>query len=448
MKKTEFEPRDLFISFRDLMLYILLRWKSILLVALAGALLLGGLTYARDYRRYHVVGESAVEGEPALPELTSEGEARLALVQRYQKAYDSVCAYNENAPMMKIDFTAAPTRRITYLVTGENGAATAALCRRVLESEDLFASIVARYTEEQQAVWPAYLAELVTVEAEYDPSDAAAWTLLTVEIVAPDETLCGQLAEALRNGVEQVMSTATDVTGTWMSNNCSVRVSQRVYTRQMDSLKQQKQLQTDLNAALDALTADDKAYLDGAQHADDPAWQYPEPAVNVKAVVLGFAAGLAAMVLWYALGYLFCGRVLSEEDLAVRHGVPVLGSVAGEPAKCPLNRLWRRWLQDKTADSALMACRLVLMTKEAGITALYVMGELPETFIRELEENNVSVVMGGNPAENTAGMNALSTADGLVAVVCRETTHHAELTRALAVAENLNRPVLGAVILQ
>ena len=76
MKKTEFEPRDLFISFRDLMLYILLRWKSILLVALAGALLVGGLTYVQDTRRYQAAGETATH-EPAVPELTPEDMSHL-----------------------------------------------------------------------------------------------------------------------------------------------------------------------------------------------------------------------------------------------------------------------------------------------------------------------------------------------------------------------------------
>lgn len=447
MKKTEFEPRDLFLSFRDSMLYILLRWKSILLVALAGALLVGGLTYVRDTRRYQAAGETATH-EPAMPELTTEGAARVALVQRYQKAYDSVCVYNENAPLMKIDFTAAPTRRITYLVTGQNSVAAAALCRQVLMAEDLFVQMTARFTEEQRAVWPAYLSELVTVETEHDPSDAAAWSLVTAEIVAPDEELRDQLADLLRSEMERVITSANGVKGKWMADVGSVRYSERVYLRQMDSLKQQKQLLTDRNAATAVLTAVDKAYMDGTQHVDDPDWQYPAPSVSVKAVALGFAAGFALMVLWYALRYLFCGRVLSEEDVAVRHGIPVLGSVAGTPAKCPLNRLWRRWLQDKPADPALLACRLALMAEEAGMTCVYAMGDLPSVFVHELEQNNISVVAGGNPAEDAESMNGLTTTDGLVAVVHGECARHADLARGLAVARDLDCPVLGAIILQ
>lgn len=442
MKKTEFEPRDLLICFRDLLLYVLLRWKSILLVALAGALLAGGLTYAADYRRYHAVGESVPT--TALPELTAEEAARVALVQRYQKAYDSICAYNENAPMMKIDFTAALTRRITYLVTGDNCVAATSLCRQTLAAEDLFSLMTARFTEEQQAVWPAYLAELVTVETECDPSATPAWSLVTVEIVAPDEELCGQLADLLRGETERLIASADGAKGRWTTDNCSVRYAERVYLRQMDSLKQQKQLQTDLKAAVATLSAIEKAYLDGADHVEDPDWQYPEPTVSLKAVVMGFAAGFALMVLWYALRYLFCGRVLSEEDVAARHSVPVLGSVAaeGKPG------LLRRWLQDRDTDPALMARRVAVAAEEMGLATVYLMGDLPPVFAHELEENNIRALQGGNPADNVEDLNRIAFCDSIVAAARHGETAHTDLARALAVAKGLDQHVFGIVILK
>lgn len=447
-KQNEFDPRDLTIHFRDLMLYVALRWRSILLVALAGAVLLGGFTYWRDMSLYGAAAEKTETVIAAEPD--DAGLARVATVQNYRAAYTSLCAYNQAAPMMSIDFMAVHTRRMSYLVTGDCAYAAAALYSKSLESQDLYADL----EEQDEDVLPAYLAELISVKLTYESGDTPAHCVfLDVEIVAPTKALCNQLSEVVRRTVSGLTSPVEEAVGahagSWAFDRYVVAGSETVRNRQLDSLKQQKQLQTDLAAAEGALTAADRAYLNRLEKQEvepDPDHPTPKPTLSVKRILLGFLAGFALMALWYALGYLFCGRVLSENDLAVRHGISVLGSLAGEKKRCCADRLLCRLLQDKDTDPDLLARKLVLAVEEARLTCVYLMGDLHADFAHELEENNFSALTGGNPADSAADMEELAAADALVVAVKSGVTRHADLARALALAKSLNRPVLGAVI--
>ncbi|MBQ4282916.1 MAG: hypothetical protein IJB96_03200, partial [Lachnospira sp.] len=65
-ENSEFKPQDLWINFRDLFLYVLLRWRSILVVALAGAVLLCGVKYLKDFMDYKNDAGTAVVDESEL----------------------------------------------------------------------------------------------------------------------------------------------------------------------------------------------------------------------------------------------------------------------------------------------------------------------------------------------------------------------------------------------
>lgn len=454
-KHNGFEPRDLVIHFRDLVLYVALRWRSILLVALACAVLFGGFAYWQDTKQYASTSENHQAIIHADPD--AEGLARVATVQNYRAAYASLCAYNQSAPMMHIDFMAVHTRRMSYLITGDNyvltgdnAYAAATLYSKSLASQDLYADL----GEQDKDVLPAYVAELLSVKLTHENTQTPVKSVfLDIEIVAPTKALCNQLADLTRDTVSDLVGPVTESvgnhTGKWVFNRYTVTGSEAVRTHQLESLKQQKQLQIDLAAAEGALTAADRAYLSRLEKQEvepTPGAAQPKPNLSVKSVVLGFLIGFALMVLWYALRYLFCGRVLSENDLVARHGVTVFGTLGGERKRCFVDRALCRVWQDEDTDPDLLARQVVLSAENAGLTTVYVMGGLPDTFAEELSENNISVVTGDNPADSGKDMDGLATADGLLLAVRAGVTRHADLARALALAKTLDCPVLGAVI--
>ena len=448
-KNNEFEPRDLVIHFRDLVLYVALRWRSVLLVALACAVLLGGFAYWRDMKAY----DSAI-ANPNQPITYADpddaGLARVATVLNYRAAYASQCAYNQSAPMMHIDFMAVHTHRLSYLVTGEQAYAAATLYSKSLASRDLYAGL----GEQDEDVLPAYLAELLTVKLTYEPEiSPVQCVFLDVEIVAPTKELCEQLSNLARETVSGLVAPVTKAAGehggSWVFDRYTVTGSETVRTRQVDSLKQQKQLQTDLSTAEGELTAADRAYLNRLEKQEeepDSGVAPAKPDLNVKMTVLGFLVGFVLMAMWYALRYLFCGRVLSENDFATRHNVTVYGTLPGEKKRCFVDRLLCKWLQDKESDPFYVACQVALSVEAVALTSVYLMGDMHPDIAHELESRNINVIKGGNPADSGKDLNGLSYEDCMVIGVRCGVTRHADIARAIKVAKTLDCPVLGAVI--
>ena len=450
-RQNEFEPRDLVIHFRDLVLYVALRWRSILLVALACMVLLGGFAYWQDMKLY----DAAVNNIPQTvthPDPDDAGLARVATVQNYRAAYASQCAYNQSAPMMHIDFMAVHTHRLSYLVTGEQAYVAATLYSKSLASRDLYAGL----DEQNEDILPAYFAELLTVKLTYETEAAPAQCVfLDVEIIAPTKELCERLSGLARETVSGLVAPVTEAagehTGSWVFDRYTVTGSESVRTRQLDSLKQQKQLQTDLAAAEGELTAADRAYLNRLEkQEEEPATGVAptKPDLNVKMTVLGFLVGFVLMAMWYALRYLLCGRVLSENDFLTRHNVAVLGTLAGEKKRCFVERLLCKWLQDKESDPFCLACQLALSLEANGLTSVYLMGDIPASIADELESKNINVCRGGNPADTGEELNKLSAEDSIVIGVRSGVTRHADVARAIKVAKSIDCTVMGAIILK
>lgn len=450
-RQNEFEPRDLVIHFRDLVLYVALRWRSILLVALACMVLLGGFAYWQDVKLYN----AAVNNTPQTvthPDPDDAGLARVATVQNYRAAYASQCAYNQSAPMMRIDFMAVHTHRLSYLVTGEQAYVAATLYSKSLASRDLYAGL----GEQDEDILPAYFAELLTVKLTYETEAAPAQCVfLDVEIIAPTKELCEQLSGLARETVSGLVAPVTKAVGkhagSWVFDRYTVTGSESVRTRQLDSLKQQKQLQTDLATAEGELTATDRAYLNRLEKQEEKPTTGVAPAkpdLNVKMTVLGFLVGFVLMAMWRALRYLFCGRVLSENDLLTRHNVTVYGTLPGEKKRCFVDRLLCKWLQDKESDPFCVACQVALSVEAAALTSVYLMGDMHPDIAHELESRNINVIKGGNPADSGEGMEGLSCADGLVIGVRCGVTRHKDIARAIKVAKTLDCPVMGAIILK
>ena len=75
-QKTEFQPQDIFLNFRDLLLYVLLRWRSILVVVLITTLLAGGYKYLKDWRAYQA--SAGASSDTAATDIELDADAILA----------------------------------------------------------------------------------------------------------------------------------------------------------------------------------------------------------------------------------------------------------------------------------------------------------------------------------------------------------------------------------
>lgn len=438
--KPTYDPRDLTVHLRDAALYILVRWRLWLVAALVGALLLTVGWYAVDWRTYEM-GQTAPEPLTALSE---DARARVAAAMGYQAAYRRICAYNEAAPLMQIDPGAAHTRRMRLLITGEGSWTAAHLYREHVESEGAYRELA------EQPTGAPYLAELVAVSVESEPTQIPQRVFLTIQVQAPTEELCNRLSSVVRRTVEEAVASVTAAVGehtyAWAYDRYAVLQDEAVAIRQQENLASQSTLGEQYDTAYRALTAAEKEYvmrLLGQTAATDPA---TPPILRKTAWVWGFLLGGVVGLVWLAVRYLFCGRVLSAADVVSRHGIAVVGVLGKRP------RRWRR-LYDRVEEEPLVWQRIAVTAVREGVSHLYVSAppawqeRLPH-LAAALATHHVLLSVGDSPCTDGTAAQTMAACDGLVVAVERERTAHRAIAEDVAQARQWGIPVLGVLLWQ
>lgn len=448
--------RDIFIHFRDMILYILLRWKSLLVMALVGAVVLTAFTYRRDVARYHSADQTPEKQETVEEvEIDADGMARIALVKNLQKVYNTLSTDNLNAPLMKVDAMAAPTQEMGYLVTGDNSFAAATVYRKYLENAALYEMLAEQNSTEEVLLTGAHFAELVTVTLERESDTAEGDNVFVhVKVVAPNKALLQELHQVIIAAMEEkggeVRRTVGNHRGSWAYSYTGVEKQNALHALQLERLAAQEQALRDLADAEDKLTTAEEDYLFAHAREEEPEKPLPAPTVSVAAMLLGFFIGLGVMVAWWMLRYLSCGRVLSAAEMEVRHGLTTFGALAGDGKLFGLNRWLRKALQDKTVEPFLLWTRMALTAKNAGVQSVYLVGDADrlEGLAQVMEQQGVALQIGSSPLANADTLAAVAQAEGVILTADLELTRHATVAAELELVRQLGCQPLGALLIK
>ncbi len=438
-----YEKEDILINFRDLLVHILRRWRSVLIGVVVVTLLLTGFKYVKDQSAYKSA-LAAQKDEVAVIELDEASLANAEQVMHYQKLYQTQTTYNRESLLMKIDPVAVPTQTLSYLITGKRAYVTAAVYQTHLNSRELFTNIASAVAPDND---PSHIAELVSTTLQSDNgADAVAdHVILNVKVIAPTEALCASIAAEIKQQLNAVKTSAADIaehTLTFITETVQVTVDNALKTTQQNNLGNCTTLRNNLKTAQDALTANEKAYIQQMTALDkenNTAAPTP-PSVSKKMVVLGIAAGLVLMAGLHALGYVFSRKVKSREDFAERYGLFVFGDVAAQEALA--------------AQQLTLAVRAAVGGKEnaAVLVTGSALGDNAATLFAPLKEAlaKQGITLDVLPAALTdaTAFEQLASADAVVLAETLGASAYGDIYRELETCERLDRPVLGAFILK
>ncbi len=454
-----YQKEDILINFRDLLVHILRHWRSVLIGVLAVTLLAGGYRYLKDYQGYQ---HALAADKQASSTVTLEGEslANANQVLQYQKLYQAQADYNRTAPLMQLDPAAVPTRTLSYLITGARSYVTATLYQTHLGDLNPYAAIA---DDAAPTATAAQIRELVDIKVTYDEHNAtpADHAMLTVDIVAPTDTLQAAITDAVKARLTALKATVSTSLGahtlTAVADTSYIAADPALKTAQQNSLNTCNTLRTNLKNAKDALTGTEKAYVEqmtALDKEDDAAAPTP-PSVSKKWLVLGFAAGLILMLGIHGLGYVFSQTVKSREDFAERYGLYIFGCLGSEGGKTrPTERLIRRlFFKKATATAPLIARQLALAARATAehptlaLTGSALDAARVTSLAEALEQQGVTLRILPHPADNIDALNALPAVDAVVLAETVGASTYGDIYQALDICERLDRPVLGAIIL-
>lgn len=464
----QYEKEDILINFRDLLVYLLRRWKSALIGVLIITLLMTGYQYLRDYRAYQ--NALASNGQTAT-ELSELSLANANQVLQYRETYQAQAEYNRSSLLMQINSGAVPTETVSYLITGTRSYVAATLLQNHLNDLSVYERVSAAIAPDSD---PAQIMELVSATVAYDDSSAVAdHALLSIKIIAPNKDLCNAIATELRNYLHTLHdNTAVDVgnyTLTLAQETFRYTVDNSLKTTQQNNLNTCNTLRNNLKTATDALSAQEKAYVErmSSQNGDSLDRKPTPPSVSKKALVLGFAAGVVLFVFLYGLGYVFDRRIKSREDFTERYGLYVFGVLDSRHKKrsTVTERLLRRLFSKKDLAADLPS-RLALAQRQIALSArataektpltVYVTGTFNDADVplldgikQALGKDGVKLMYdAADPLQDAAALNSLAHADAVLLTETVGVSVYENVYRTLALCERLDRPVLGTLLLQ
>lgn len=458
------------VDLKDLILAILRRWRSIIVVGILMAVVMGG--YAA------VSGSRAGEGEPedgqqtyedALALYESEKAGLEMEIENLEMTLKGLSAYQENSLLMKISPYNKPVASAEVYIDAEDSQVMRSLAKAytaVLKNENTLEKLYQILPLEDQYLLElfsvdSYLQGMVTVEYAADSSTVTSTyygediNMLSIKATAGDQETAGLLLEALLGEMEssegELAASIGPHTLNVVDEGISAVVDMELAKKQQDNRDSRSQLTT---------------ALENSQTAYD---ELEEPAVPsaggvsmgrvLKYVVLGGAVGVFLMAFAYCVVYLMSDKIHSEKDLKSRFGIKILGVMPGSGVGEHTFFIdqWLYRLEGRNCSGQmepaydLAAANLKNYAGEAknllltGTVGEEQMKELAQSLSRRLP--GFVLTVGKNMAEDVDTRKKLPDCDGVILVEKAEASRAGAVQQEIEMIGNVGKEIVGAVVI-
>ena len=456
------------ISLKDLCFHILYRWRSLLLAALIGAVIMGGNQYL-TLNRIH--GEGKLTKEEREFELNyrvywdSLNTAKKS-IETYEKQLAQIAEYEANSVWIQLDPNEVWVAKNTYYVQAES-----ALTSQSGEKVDLSLSVMQMYatllldnldaeqtknllgTSEKR-----YVQELVQVDVSEKTH------LLTLEIQGSSQEQVAQAMEYFDSRLTGVCREKAEAVQT----HTLTSISEEVYSKQDDTTtdkKDSEKKERHLNVQKQELNDRQREYqgeiqknqelIDSLETKGEPV----EPGTHIlRFTVTGFLLGFLALAFLYTVLYLTGGRIHSPADVSDRFGLPLFGNLYHSRARHPgkgidgwLEKLETRHVQ---RDDAKVWENVAALAKEqTGGAELLLTGTVPQETLAKVKEKLSSMMPDteirteGSFNDNAEAITASGSGGKVLLVEEKYTSRLRDLERAVDVLLINEADVEGCIVL-
>lgn len=323
------------VNIKDLILYIIKKWKMLVITGVIGAILVCGLYVLGakgSFDENHEVIQNRLE---ALRAALSEEDAKLAeeaaqmyLVNEQQYAY--LRTYVAKSLLHKIDTTQTPTYEMVYGM-GENEVSQELWDEIALALEGQLKTDAAAEAMQQavgEEIEAPYLVELVQVKTMENGGNS-----FMIQVVAPSEVMCQQLAQQVKVQVaafvEELEAVYSKAEVKLLSESYYVGVNRDVEELQFQLYNRLNNIKTLLGKTYYELTPAQDAYYDELIVQANTTVDVEDGSVDgtakpvkiskttcLKMAILGAVVGVILGAVIVFLKYLLTDTLKTKEDIS------------------------------------------------------------------------------------------------------------------------------------
>lgn len=444
------------ISLKDLFFHLLYRWRSILVAALVGAILLGGYQYMNltQTHRKGKLTKAEKQFYIELQEFRDNLENYRKGVTNYTNLIKEKNEYLNNSVYMTLDPQNEWIASKRYYIKVDQTVLDA--LPQGLQ-EDPADRVAAAYTsllktnldkDEMEALLGTgkkeYIDELVGISSDTGSNTIAIW------VIGPDEeTVVRQIdyfADRLTTVCSEVAQKLEPHTLTLMMEDARSRIDSDLSAKQSDYRQQIIDLQ-------DALK-DNQEKLNEIEDKKEPT----KPVGIKKKAVIGFIIGAFLLAAIYAAKYVIEALLRSCRELTEHFGLPIYGEFRHSRARKPgkgLDKLIEKWeFMHARTDEAVVDEVVALLSERYQGKRILLTGTVSKEKLDDLSKklqaklsNAVELYVGGDFLTNSAAITSAAQAQTVVLVEQKHVSRVKDIVREAELLNTSEANVAGYVVI-
>lgn len=486
------------IDLLDMIGDILSHWRGLVVALLAGAILMGGLSYMKSYRAAQnaqqqeavVLDEAAVQQqlEQMNNRLDAESKAAVLAVLNEEKEYNMWKAYFDNSVYMQLDPLQVAQAELVYQVhtaDGTRDSQLGAMYASLLNNIGLY-----EWVEQQTGLEANYVGELISAETisslriqskteELQQEMSLGTNCVKVTILQADTENCTKLADAVKAYIVEQQKKLNSELGIHtiklVSETTGIAMDRTLMDEQAKCGNDIADLQSKIAPAKADFTGKQVQYYElltwKASEQETQIEQNPgaeeisvqTPAVSKKYVFLGAILFVFVYAAVLCLIYIFNTKVRASDELQRLYNIPQIGLVVRESKRKLLLDRWadslrnygkRKFSAEQSMELAFAAVKIA--TVKNGVNNICLMGcnmsagadQVCESLKAALEKEQINVTLLDNVLYDAEAMEQMNAMQGAVLVEKAGSTLYNEVTSELELLKRQDITVLGGIIVE
>lgn len=429
------------ISLIDLCLYILKKWKLMVLVAAVLAVLAAGFTYMKSRSAYEAAMNTlnTPAEEPVEIDMTAEEKEAFQLKLDAIEEYDNIIAdydyYLDNSIYAQLNANKYYTGTLQYIFavdSNEELVKTVDLCSSQVFSEENYEELAESLDTQTDAT---FLKEVVSAgKTSYEKELSTDVVEYVITVSHFDESECQKMLDFYEAKME-LMAGNTEVNAEKISGSLKTVRDSGLMNIRSNTIKAKTDIYNAKTTLITNMTEKEKeqyALIQGSiakeENEEPVVISVPEPGIDLKMVVLAAFAGVFCVAALYGCLYLFDGRVHGKKEMESWLKLPII-----EAGK------------DDTVAIMLSGIASQKEAKNVYVTSKGNAGD-DQKLKAMLEKEGIAVVLGGDILTDAKALQEVSKCDSVVLIekcfVSKESEIKEKIEKATACGANVLAVVL------
>lgn len=483
------------ISISELVKYVMLKWRYILVGMICFAILLGGIAAARAYLYNSNVKQSQenqdVEQYESL--LTEEEIQEVEDAENnyltYEKIYRDYQNYMSNSIKMQLDANNVPTKRIIYQISGHDQAGDIAdtysdifpnsdVCEKVAEEIDL--TIDVSYIKELISITNSHM-NTITINGQQISSvvnereEVNNSILMAITVISDDEENCetiGSVIESeINNTTEELKKQFGDFNIQKIDDSYCEETNNELMSEQHERINEMNNISSIMQNMETSLSDQQKEYfssllkkdkIDNDGREEIVKMQY----INLKYIFVGAIFGILIVGFYLICKYLMNKRFTSNCFIETDLQSPLLGVFCETKEKkkigSQIDKWINSWFEQKNESfleneklHMLVANIRVLMQKK-DLKNLYVTSTVKTNEIKqfllklqeEFKDSQMDCIIGQSILYDVTSMEKFAQADSVIFIEQKEKSLNSEIYEETKYANKYGINILGFVVIE